>query len=99
MVRFQWDDRKNQANLQKHGVDFDAAKLVFEDPHHLSFVERVTDGEPRWHAIGSIAGIVTIVVVHTYEEQGSDELIRIISARKASRRERELYGKALQRQT
>ncbi|MCC6587476.1 MAG: BrnT family toxin [Bryobacterales bacterium] len=90
-MRFEWDDAKNATNKAKHGIDFETAQLVFEDPHCVSFVERVTDGEQRWHAIGSIEGIVLIVVVHTYREQAAVEVIRIISARQATRNERRLY--------
>jgi uncharacterized DUF497 family protein len=61
----------------------------------VAFVERVTDGEERWHAIGSIEEIIILVVVHTYRVEDSDELIRIISTRPATRRERRLYAKAI----
>ena len=69
---------------------FETAQLIFHDPMCVAFVERVTDGEERWHAIGSIEEIV-----HTYRVEDSDELIRIISARPATRRERRLYAKAI----
>ena len=94
MIRFEWDRAKNDANRSKHGIDFESAMLVFEDPLCVTFVERVADGEPRWHAIGSIMDIITVVVVHTYREEGSDEIIRIISARRATSHERRLYEKA-----
>jgi uncharacterized DUF497 family protein len=68
---------------------------VFDDPCCVTFVESVTDGEERWHAIGSIEDIVILVVVHTYKAEGSDEVIRIISARPATRRERRLYAQAI----
>jgi uncharacterized DUF497 family protein len=68
---------------------------VFDDPYCISFVERVSDGEERWHAIGSIEKIIVIVVIHTYREEPSDEVIRIISARRATRHERNLYAQAI----
>jgi uncharacterized protein len=95
MIRFEWHEGKNQRNNKKHGIDFETAKLIFDDPHCISFVERVSDGEERWHAIGSIENIIVIVVVHTYREEASDEIIRIISARCATRHERKLYAQAI----
>jgi uncharacterized protein len=95
MIRFEWHEAKNQSNNKKHGIDFETAQFVFDDPHCISFVERVSDGEERWHAIGSIENIIVIVVVHTYREEASDEVIRIISARRATRHERKLYAQAI----
>jgi hypothetical protein len=54
-------------------------------------VERVIEGEERWHTIGLAGGIAILLVVHTYEERYGEETIRIISARKASSRERAIY--------
>ena len=94
-MRIEWDQAKNEINQTKHGIDFETAQLVFDDPCCVTFVERVTEGEQRWHAIGSIAGIIILVVVHTYREEVSDEVVRIISARPATRRERKLYAQAV----
>jgi len=94
-MRIEWDQAKNEINLAKHGVDFETAQLVFDDPCCVAFVERVTDGEERWHAIGSIERIILLVVVHTYREEISGEVVRIISARPATRRERKLYAQAI----
>jgi uncharacterized DUF497 family protein len=65
MLHFEWDERKNRANQKKHGVDFETAQLVFDDPSCVTFVERVADGEPRWHAIGSVENLIILVVAHT----------------------------------
>jgi uncharacterized DUF497 family protein len=94
-MRIEWDAAKNEANRSKHGIDFETAQLIFDDPGCVMFVERVTRGEERWHAIGSIEGIIVLVVVHTYREEASQEVIRIISARRASRKERKLYEQAI----
>ena len=94
MIRFEWDDSKNEINQKKHGIDFETAKLVFDDPFCVTFVERISGGEERWHAIGYVEDIIVIVVVHTYRHDSSDEVIRIISARRATRRERKLYVQA-----
>jgi uncharacterized protein len=93
-MRIEWDEAKNKTNKRKHGVDFATAQLVFDDPFHVSFVERVTDGEERWHAIGSVEQIVVLVVVHTYREEKRDEVVRIVSARRATRQERKVYAQA-----
>jgi uncharacterized DUF497 family protein len=95
MIRFEWDEGKNRSNKKKHGINFETDQLIFDDPHCISFVDRVSDGEDRWHAIGSIENIIVIVVVHTYREEVSDEVIRIISARRATRYERKLYVQAI----
>jgi uncharacterized DUF497 family protein len=94
MIRFEWDEEKNQTNQAKHGIDSETATLVFDDPFCVTFVEHVSGGEERWHAIGSVENIIVLVVVHTYREDGSDEVIRIISARRATRHERKLYAQA-----
>ncbi len=94
-MRFEWDPAKNDANRSKHAVDFEIARLVFDDPCCITFVERVSNGEERWHAIGSVEDLVILVVVHTYEVSGGDEVVRIISARLATRHERRLYVQAI----
>ena len=87
-MRVEWDRAKNETNRTKHGIDFETAQLIFDDPFCITFVERVTDGEERWHAIGSIEKIILLVVVHTYREENSEQVIRIISARRATPKER-----------
>jgi uncharacterized protein len=88
-VQWAWDPRKALANQQKHGVSFELAVRVFEDPLHLS-IEDPHDEELRWRSLGQVAG-VTLIVVHTvpaFDAIDSVERGRIISARKATRRER-----------
>jgi uncharacterized DUF497 family protein len=65
-LRIEWDRAKNEINLKKHRIDFETAQLVFDDPWCVTFVERVTDSEERWHAVGSIEDNIIVVVVHTY---------------------------------
>jgi uncharacterized DUF497 family protein len=93
---FAWDENKNRINTRKHGVSFETAARIFEDPNVVSYQDRVvaigsSNNEERWHTIGCAGGIALLLVVHTSEEQHGEEEIRIISARKASRRERALY--------
>jgi uncharacterized DUF497 family protein len=70
-------------------VSFEDAALVWNDPLHLVRFDRFEAGEERWHALGQAGGVLLIMVVHTYP--GDDDLIRIISARKATRAERRIY--------
>jgi uncharacterized protein len=64
---------------------------VFNDPLAISQLDRVIEGEERWHTLGLIGGIVILLVVHTYYERKGEEVIRIISARKATPHERKMY--------
>lgn len=86
-----WDKNKNQTNKAKHGVSFETARLVFDDPYHLSIQDRVERGEMRWQTLGRAGNVVVLLVAHTWQEDGNDEAIRIISARKATPKERRHY--------
>lgn len=88
---FDWDENKSKTNLVKHGISFEIARLVFDDPYALSLQDRHKDGEERWQILGLINGIVILLVAHTFHERDSIEVIRIISARKATRQERKHY--------
>ena len=88
---FVWDDAKNRLNRRKHGVSFESAVRVFVDPSAVSYVERIVDGEERWHTIGLAGGIALLLVVHSVEEENGEEKIRIISARAATATERTDY--------
>lgn len=91
MVRFEWDQAKAQSNQRKHAVSFEDAMLVFADPFALVDQDRVEAGELRWQTLGLAAGVVLLLVAHTVRDQHQDEIIRIISARKATRKERIRY--------
>ena len=91
MVWFEWDEAKASSNERKHGVRFDDAMLVFADPFALVDQDRIEGGELRWQTLGLVAGVVLLLVAHTLRSSGEDEIIRIISARKASRKERKRY--------
>src|SRR5580700_7074395 len=90
-MRFEWDEGKNRRNLAKHHISFETAQLVFEDRRVHVQEDRVVAGEERWQALGLIGGIVVVLVVHTYREEDGEEVIRIISARKAAAPERRAY--------
>ena len=96
-MRFIWDEHKNRRNLLKHKVSFETAALVFNDPHAVSVQDRLVEGEDRWQTLGLIAGVVVLLVAHSIEFEGDEEIIRIISARKATPREREIYAQNLQK--
>jgi uncharacterized protein len=85
-VSFEWDEAKNRQNRRKHGVDFEVAALVFDDGNHRSEQDRVVNGEERWQAIVLVKEL--LLVCHTWTEE---DVVRIISARKASRTERNRY--------
>ena len=91
MTRFEWDERKNRANRAKHKVSFETATLVFEDPGAISVLERVEEGEERWQTVGMAGGALVMFVAHSYRERDGEEVVRIVSARKATPRERRVY--------
>lgn len=95
-MRFEWDEDKHFLNLRKHKVGFETASLVFEDPQALSVQDRVVEGEERWQTLGMIAGVV-LIVAHTYRDEAGDEVIRLISARKATVHERRAYEEGQKR--
>jgi len=88
-MKFVWDEVKNVRNQAKHRLSFENASRAFEDPSAVTLPDRFTQGEERWNTIGLIGGTVVLVVAHTYV--GDDDLIRIISARRATRGERRKY--------
>ena len=89
-IGFEWDRRKSAGNESKHGVTFDEAATVFADEAALLLDDPEHSGaEDRFVLLGLNARVRVLVVVHCYRE--SDSVIRIISARKASRHERSQY--------
>ena len=94
-MRFAWDEQKNRRNWLKHKVRFDVAMRVFDDPWTVSILDRIVEGEARWQTIGMVprttGGFVLLLVAYTTVEGEGKEVIRIISARKATVRERGIY--------
>lgn len=91
-MRWTWDENKNRINQQKHGLSFETARLVFDDPLMAHLPDPHVD-EERWHTIGMI-GTGIVVVAHTWpkpEPETGVEVGRIISARKATAHERRAY--------
>jgi uncharacterized DUF497 family protein len=94
-MRFEWDPAKAAINLRKHAISFDIAVRVFADPFALTEQVRIDDGEQRWQTLGIVEGYLLLVVAHTVRDDEQDgqpiEIIRIISARAADRKERRRY--------
>jgi hypothetical protein len=89
-MRFEWDEAKNRSNLKKHGIEFETAVLVFEDLCQLSFQDRIVEGEKRWQTFGLVDRTI-LMVAHTWREEGEEEIIRVISARRADPHEKRIY--------
>jgi uncharacterized protein len=92
MMRFEWDPKKEASNRAKHGIGFDEASAVFDDPFHLTRADIGLSGEERWQTIGVIDGVLILVVVYTQRDEDEEEYVRIISARRAEPFERRQYG-------
>lgn len=89
---FEWDEKKNQSNRIKHGLSFETAALIFRDPTVLSELDRrYEDIEERWRSMGRIGTTIIYVSHAVMENQHGEEIIRIISARKATPAEERQY--------
>ncbi len=86
-MNFQWDRDKAKKNLKKHGVDFADAVMVFEDEMALTMEDTDAEGELRFVTVGNDALGQVVTVVYTWRKED----IRLISARKATKRERQAY--------
>jgi len=90
-VKFEWDPNKARSNRRKHGISFDEASTVFNDPFFITFLDiEHSQDEERYITLGISADQRLLMIAHT--ERG--EVIRIISARKATKNERRFYEEA-----
>ena len=90
MISFSWDDRKNEVNEKKHGVSFDEAKTVFYDENAIRYYDPDhSDDEDRFLTVGVSQKLRILIVCHCFRED--DSVIRIISARKATKGEEDNY--------
>ena len=87
----EWDDAKNRYNMQKHGIDFTDVKEMFSHPLLTQLDDRYDYGESRWISIGQLQALIAVVV---YTERDED-VLRIISARKATRYEVRHYEQTI----
>lgn len=91
MILFTWDPIKNVQNFRKHGISFEEAETAFLDENALIYADPDhSDEEDRFILLGFSARTNLLVVVHCYRKNGNE--IRIISARKATRRERDYFA-------
>ena len=91
-LQFEWDPNKATSNERKHGVSFDEASTVFSDDHAILLDDTEhSDDEDRFLLLGLSSNLRTIVVCHAYRP--AEDVIRLISARKATRRERRDYAR------
>ncbi len=87
---FEWDEEKDKINQRKHGLSFKDARYVFADPYAVTRDDD-TDDEHRQQIMGHIGGTLLILAVYTMRTKQGDEVVRIISARKATAAERRKY--------
>ncbi len=93
-MKFEWDEKKNLKNQEKHGISFEEAQEVFNDPLQISKLDyRFNYFEERWITIGSTKKYKILVVANMFFSDEGEEIIRIISARRATVRERRAYEK------
>jgi uncharacterized DUF497 family protein len=92
---FEWDLNKDKSNYLKHKINFESASGVFKDSYAISiYDEKHSENEERWITIGMEVATRIIVVVHTFVEINENNYnIRIISARKATKKEIKTYNK------
>jgi uncharacterized DUF497 family protein len=89
-MQFEWDEAKNEANIQRHGIDFADVPSMFLAPMLTDSDDRMDYGEDRWISIRILVRGITVIV---WTERAGD-VIRIISARKANKDERRRYEAA-----
>jgi len=90
MIKFDWDPWKDRANQKKHNVSFEEAQSVFFDENAVQFYDELhSDNEDRFIMLGESNALRLLVVCHC--ERNSENVIRIISARKATKFERQFY--------
>ena len=93
-MKYEWNEEKNKLNQQKHGVSFEEAKEVFDDALQISKLDkRFSYFEERWITVGSTSKHKVLVVANLFFTDEGEEVIRIISARKANKQEKESYEK------
>ena len=93
-MKFEWDREKENTNIKKHGVTFEQASFVFADRYALNkYDEEHSEDEDRWIILGKSFNEVLLLVVHTFRNRDGMEYTRIISARKATKKEKQAYQK------
>lgn len=94
MLRFEWDEAKNRQNRSKHGIWFEEARSVFDDPASRVFFDpEHSENEDRFLIVGMSYVARILVVAHCYRE--ADSIVRIVSARKATKKEVKFYEEGI----
>lgn len=94
-MKFEWDENKNRINQEKHGISFEEAQEVFDDALHISKLDyRFNYFEERWITLGATSKHKVLVVANLFFSDEGEEIIRIISARKANNKEQKVYEKS-----
>ena len=88
---FEWNLQKDEENSAKHGVSFDLARYVFNDPAHYTGEGYIESGELRYDTLGRVSEHLVLRVTHTERPHDDMAKIRILSARKADAKERKIY--------
>jgi uncharacterized protein len=94
-MKYEWDENKNRQNFKKHGVSFEMAVRVFVDTRAVDRMQISHDDEERRETIGIAYGAMILFVAYTSRDHEGEELIRIISARRADAYERRHYEENL----
>ena len=93
-MKYEWNEEKNKLNQEKHGISFEEAKEVFQDALQISKLDkRFSYFEERWITVGSTTKHKVLVVANLFFTDDGEEIIRIVSARKANKQERNSYEK------
>ena len=88
-MKFEWDDDKYEENIRKHGIPFEYAALIFDDENRIEdYDDEHSDSEDRYDIIGMVDKVLFVVVTYRNDEEN---LVRIISAREATKEERRRY--------
>jgi uncharacterized DUF497 family protein len=91
-MKFEWDENKNTENVRKHGLDFADAWQVFRNPVFVKLDDREDYSEDRWIGLGMMSNGIVVVFIFTETDQ---EMVRLISMRKATKNELTRYEKAI----
>ena len=97
-MKFEWNKDKERINIDKHGVTFEQASYVFADPFALNLYDNEhSDDEDRWVLLGKSLNETVLLVIHTFRDDKNIEFVRIISARKATTKEKKIYNQRCQK--
>ena len=89
-MEFEWDEKKNILNVEKHGIDFNDAYEIFNNPTFIKVDNRKNYQEKRWIGLGKLKNII-VVIAYTKRKNK----VRIISIRKANKKERQIYNERI----